>query len=170
MSFPMGSILVSVQNPAFLPPLILYLAAPPAPQWKVAQPNGIYAPPGDVLYFFAGPNDPTKPAEPGTGGSPNLNAGNVLMIPPASASFVGNPLALLFDQQAYRIADGVKSGTVYAPPSNIGQFGRFATITIPAGELLLFASWGMNTPSSQCFICPASYAQRMAWQITTWGG
>ena len=63
MSFPMGSILVSVQNPAFLPPLILYLAAPPAPQWKVAQPNGIYAPPGDVLYFFAGPNDPTKPAE-----------------------------------------------------------------------------------------------------------
>jgi hypothetical protein len=169
MSFPMGVTLFSPQNPKDLPPFTIYLS--PANGWKVVQPNGVYAPAGDTLWFFAGQNQPYIMGEPGPNpASPNINASNMLLSPPASASFVGMPLVITFDQEAFAIGDNHKSGTVYAPPSNVGLYGSYATITIPAGELLLMASWGLNTPCTQAFICPASYAVRMAWQITSIGG
>lgn len=174
MSFPIGVTLFSPQNPVYLPPFVIYLSPPPAKQWTVTQPNGVYSPPGDVLYFFSGANNPFIGEQPNPGGTPAITAANFQPAPyaslPALASLVGMPVVIVFDQQAYRVADGKPSGTVYAAPAGVGPLGSYATITIPAGELLLMASFGMNTPSSQSFICPASYAQRMNWQITSIGG
>lgn len=169
MSFPRGVPLIGIQDLAFLPSFTIWLTA--ANGWKVVPSNGIYAPPGDVLYFFAAPDNPYIPGQRGAGNMPNIVAANFLMAPlPPIASFVGNPLCIVFDQQAYRVADGKPSGTTYAPPSGSGPMGAYASITIPAGELFLTASWGLNQPSSQAFVCPAAYAARMGWQISSIGG
>lgn len=171
MSFPMGVTLFSPQNPVYLPPFTIWLAA--ANAWQVVPADGIYAPPGAVLYFFPGPNNPFAMTQPGPGGTPNITAANFALGAPLTGSLVGMPMRILFAQQAYAMGDGKKSGTVYSPPGASGlpyPYSTFASITIPAGELLLLASWGMNTPCTQAFICPAAYAARMNWQITSIGG
>jgi len=168
MSFPRGVPLCSPQNPVFLPPFTVYLTA--SNGWRVVQPNGVYAPPGDSLFFFGGADDPYNVGEPGPGGEPNICAGNLVINPPAGASIVGMPLVIAFDQQAYRVADGKPSGTAILPPSGSGIYGGYARLVIPAGELLLMSEYKIGLPSQQAFICPAAYAQQMGWQITSFGG
>jgi hypothetical protein len=172
MSFPIGSKLFSPQNPAYLPAFTLWLTANNA--WKVVPADGIYAPPGDVLTFFPGPNNPYLPGEPGPANTPNITAANFMLGPlPATGSLVGMPLRILWDPQGYAIGDGKKSGTVYAPPGASGltyPYSTFASITVPAGELLLLADFGAKIPCTQAFICPVSYAKRMNWQIQSLGG
>jgi len=172
MSLPIGVSLFSPQNPTYLPPFTIWLT--PNNAWKIVPADGIYAPPGDVLWFLPGQNNPYVAGEPGPNpASPNITAANFALSGPPSASFVGMPLRILWDPLGYAMGDGKKSGTMYAPPGASGlpyPYSTFASITIPSGELLLLASWGMNTPCSQAFICPASYAVRMNWQITSLGG
>jgi hypothetical protein len=165
MSFPMNVTLFSPQNPATLPPFTIWLAA--ANAWKIVPADGIYAPPGDVLYFFGGANNPYSAT------SQNITAANFSLSASPTGSLVGMPLRILWDSQAYQIGDGRKSGTVYAPPGASGLPGAYATyasITIPAGELLLLASWGMNTPCTQAFVAPIAYVRRMNWNVQSLGG
>ena len=166
----MGSRLFAVQDMTYLPPFTVYLS--PSNKWKVIAADGIYGlPAGEVLYFIPARNNPFVPDQPSQGGTPTISASNFLYTgAAATGSVTGMPLCIVFDQQAYRVADGKPSGTVYALPTGVGPSGGYATITIPSGELLLMADFGMNVPCTQVFICPVSYAVRMNWQITPLAG
>ena len=166
----MGSRLFAVQDMTYLPPFTICLS--PINNWKVVPADGIYGlPAGERLFFIPARNNPFVPDQPNQGGTPTISASNFLYTgAAATGSVVGMPLFIAFDNQAYRVADGKPSGTVYAPPTGVGPFGSYATVTIPSGELLLMADFGMNVPCSQVFICPVAYAVRMNWQITPIGG
>src|SRR5208337_4687565 len=99
MSFPLGVSLFSPQSPVYQPPFTIWLT--PSNKWQVIQPNGVYAPVGDLLYFFPQPNNPYIATEPGPGASPLVTAANFPLGSPVTGSFVGMPLFIAFDQQAY---------------------------------------------------------------------